>query len=52
MEITWGVDLDQYLEKPPRKYFDLTVTEIYPRFRNKSIIYTEICTNFASDNHD
>ncbi|XP_045124583.1 C3 and PZP-like alpha-2-macroglobulin domain-containing protein 8 [Portunus trituberculatus] len=48
MEITWGVDLDQYLEKPPRKYFDLTVTEIYPRFRNKSIIYTEICTKWTA----
>lgn len=48
MEMTWGVDLDRYLEKPPRKYFDLTVTETYPRFRNKSIIHTKICTKWTA----
>ncbi|XP_050736759.1 CD109 antigen-like isoform X2 [Eriocheir sinensis] len=48
MDITWGVDLDRYLEKPPRKYFDLTVTETYPHFRNKSVINTTICTKWTA----
>lgn len=47
MEVTWGVDLDYYLKKPPRKYFELNVTETYPFYRNKTIIETTFCTKYV-----
>ncbi|XP_069950501.1 CD109 antigen [Cherax quadricarinatus] len=47
MEVSWGVDLERFLKKPARKYFDLSVSETY-HFRNKTLINTQVCARWAA----
>ncbi|RXG55463.1 Complement C3 [Armadillidium vulgare] len=41
---TWGVDVSERLEKPPREYFTLYISEYHHQARNKSRITTTVCT--------
>ncbi|XP_042874715.1 CD109 antigen-like [Penaeus japonicus] len=49
LEVSWGVDLERYLKRPARKYFDLEVTETYPHFRNKTLITTTACARWVAE---
>ncbi|KAB7504994.1 Antigen, partial [Armadillidium nasatum] len=53
---TWGVDVSERLEKPPRQYFTLYISEYHHQARNKSRITTTVCTqwtatDFSSTSH-
>lgn len=48
LEVTWGVDLDRFLKKSARKYFDLNVTETYSYFRNKTVIDITCCFRWTA----
>ncbi|ROT84000.1 hypothetical protein C7M84_022789 [Penaeus vannamei] len=49
LEVSWGVDLERYLKRPARKYFELRVTEAYPNFRNKTLITTTACARWVAE---
>ena len=42
-QVSWGVDVQWFIEQPKKKYFDLSVVDYYHQFRNKSIITTTVC---------
>ncbi|XP_064122031.1 thioester-containing protein 1 allele S1-like [Macrobrachium nipponense] len=48
LETSWGVDLAQYLLKPPRTYFSLMVKEDYLSPRNKTHIRVSVCTRWLA----
>ncbi|XP_068239791.1 CD109 antigen-like [Palaemon carinicauda] len=48
LETSWGVDLPEFLLKPPRTYFSLMVKEDYLFPRNKTHIRTSICARWLA----
>ncbi|XP_069960338.1 CD109 antigen-like [Cherax quadricarinatus] len=48
LEVTWGVDVLEFIEQPHKKYFEFSVLEKYHQFRNKSIITTTVCARWLA----
>ncbi|XP_066953727.1 LOW QUALITY PROTEIN: CD109 antigen-like [Macrobrachium rosenbergii] len=48
LDVSYGVDVLRFIEQPHKKYFDLSVTEEYHQFRNKSLITTTVCAKWIA----
>ncbi|XP_042213944.1 CD109 antigen-like isoform X2 [Homarus americanus] len=48
LDVSWGVDVLNFIEQPHKKYFELSVLEIYHQFRNKSLITTTVCARWMA----
>ena len=47
LDVNYGVDTQIGIKQPPVKAFNLTVTEDFQQFRNKSIGRVDVCARYG-----